>query len=291
MKPLNKIIITTLAVLLLSGGVAFAQTAEKGDVSIAVSYFVINNKVPYLGVKVKTKVNGKFQSVGDIKLKLFLDKDTAGTLIGTVVTNEKGEASVNIPTSVKTQWGTSLKHTFLAVFEGNKKYEASKGDVTISKARILINADADKKVTATVFEMKDTTWTPVKGVELALAVRRMGGDLPINETATFTTDSTGQASGDFKRDNIPGDAKGNVILVAKVTDNDQYGNLIIEKAVPWGAKFTAVSSFNKRTLFATRGKAPVWLQFIAYSITFAVWAILVYLVFNLLKIKKLAKAN
>ena len=134
--------------------------------------------------------------------------------------------------------------------------------------------------------MKDTAWAPVKGVDVVLAVRRMNADLTINEKPTFTTDSTGKVSADFKRDSIPGDSKGNITLVAKIVDNDQYGNLLIEKTVPWGAKFVRVSTFDKRTLFATRNKAPIWLLFIAYSIAISVWCILVYLVFNLFKIKR-----
>jgi hypothetical protein len=76
-------------------------------------------------------------------------------------------------------------------------------------------------------------------------------------------------------------------MVAKVTDNDQYGNLRIEKVVPWGAKFVAVSDFDKRSLFATRGKSPVWLMVVATSIIIVVWGILIFLVVNIFKIKKL----
>jgi hypothetical protein len=290
MKQLNRIIIASLTVILiLSSFNGFSQVAEKGALNIAINYFVINNKVPYLMVKVNTKVNGKFTNVGGINLKLFLDKDSTGTFIGNAVTNEKGEAFANIPTSVKSEWATSVKHTFLATFAGNKKYEASKAELTVAKVKILIDAGSDKTVTASVFEMKDNIWVPVKGVDVALAVKRLASDLPINEKPTVTTDSTGKATGDFKRDSIPGDAKGNITLVAKIVDNDQYGNLIIQKNVPWGAKFVPVNTFNKRTLFATRNKAPIWLLFIAYSIAISVWAVLIMLVFNLFKIRKLGK--
>ncbi|MGZ3749866.1 MAG: hypothetical protein ACXVAU_01245, partial [Mucilaginibacter sp.] len=201
----------------------------------------------------------------------------------------EGEATTLIPPTVKKQWGTSVKHTFLAEFDGDKKFEASKADLTVGKAKILISTTDDKKITATVLEMKDTSWTPVKGVELKIAVRRSGGDLPVNETPTFTTDSTGQASADFKRDSIPGNSKGNIILVAKIEDNDQYGNLSIEKTVPWGAKFVPVSTFDERTLFATRAKAPIWLIVAATGIIIAVWTVLIMLVQNLFKIRKLGK--
>jgi len=290
MKPQNKLITGLLTLIfLLPGYNGFSQTAQKGDVSIAVNYFISNNKIPSLMVKVKTKVNGRFQNVAGISLKLFLDKDTAGKFIAKVVTNDAGEATAYIPSSLKGRWGNTLKHTFVATFDGNNKYEPAKGDAIIAKAKILIDAGNDKTVTATVLEMKDTSWVPVKGVDVVLAIKRMDADLTINDKPTFTTDSTGKASGDFKRDSIPGDAKGNIILIAKVLDNDQYGNLSIEKTVPWGAKFTMLNTFNNRTLFATRDKAPLWLQLIAYSIMFTVWGILVYLVFNVFKIKKLGE--
>ena len=139
-------------------------------------------------------------------------------------------------------------------------------------------------------EMKDTAWTPVKGVDVVIAVKRMGGDLNVNETPTFSTDSTGKVSADFKRDSIPGDLKGNIILVAKVIDNDQYGNLSIQKTVSWGSKFVAKNEdFNARTLFSTRAKAPIWLIFISSGIIIAVWTVLILLVVNIFKIKKLGQ--
>src|SRR5579863_685555 len=290
MKPLNKTLTGLLsALLLLSGYNGFSQGTEKATLSIAISYFNTNNHIPYVAVNAKSKITGRFQPVGGIAVKLYLDKDSPRTFIGKVVTSEKGEAHTFIPPSLQKEWASSKSHTFLATFDGDKVYDSAKADLTVGKAKILIDT-VGRSVVATLMEMKDTTWTPVKGVDVVLAVRRLGGDLNINETATFATDSTGKASGDFKRDSIPGDAKGNITLVAKILDNEQYGNLSIEKTVPWGARFKYISTFNERTLFATRDKAPIWLQLIAYSIVVAVWGILIYLVFNVIKIKKLGES-
>ena len=290
MKQLHKLISALLGIFLLfSAFFGFSAAAEKGSLSIAISYFNDNNKIPYILVKVKTKIDGKFKNVPGIALKLSLNKDSAGTLIANVVTNERGEATAIIPPALKTEWNSSVKHTFLASFAGNKKFDSATGDLTVGKAKIVIDASDDKKVTATVFEMKITEWTPVKGVDVVLAVKRLGGDLSVNETATFATDSTGKASADFKRDSIPGNAKGIITLIAKVVDNDQYGNLSVEKTVPWGKKFTAESTFNNRTLFATRDKSPIWLLLIALSIIIAVWYTLIRLVTNIFKIKKLGE--
>lgn len=291
MKLLNKMLFLALfLIFIFQGRNSFSQGTAKADLSIAINYYVDNNTLPYLLVTVKSKVNGKFQPVSNITLKLCLDKDSSGTFINKVTTNNEGIATSDIPSTVKEEWAKTSKHTFLAIFDGNSAYTSAKADLTVARARLLIDTNG-RTITASVLELKDTLWVPVKGVDLVLAVRRMDGDLLINETPTFTTDSTGKASGEFKRDSIPGDARGNIILVAKVIDNDTYGNLVVEKTVPWGSKFVYVSTFNKKTLFATRDKAPIWLLFIAYSIVIAVWGILVYLVFNIFKIKKLGQSR
>src|SRR5476649_2644448 len=101
MKPLNKILTRLILVIFLAPGYnCFSQTAQKGSLSIALNYFTSNNQVPSLLVKVKTKVDGRFQNVGGVTMKLFLDKDSAGNFIGKVTTNDDGEASTYIPSSL-----------------------------------------------------------------------------------------------------------------------------------------------------------------------------------------------
>jgi len=108
----------------------------------------------------------------------------------------------------------------------------------------------------------------------------------VSETQTYTTDSTGAISADFKRDSLPG-INGNLTLIAKVEDNDTYGNLTVETQVPWGNRLEYISRFDRRTLFARRGHSPIWLELLAYSIIVVVWLILVYLLGQLRKIKRL----
>jgi len=291
MKLLNKKHIGILSSLLLIfwGNYAFSQDTQKSDLNVSLNYFINNNKIPYLLVWVKTKVDGKFKPVKNVGLHLFLNKDSASALIGNVITNDKGEATAIIPASLKNEWDASVTHTFIATSEASKQFEATRSEISITKAKILIDTASDKKIIATVFEMKDSTWAPVKGVELKISVERFDAYLPVNETETFTTDSTGQASADFKRNGIPGDTNGNITLVATIEDNGQYGNLLVEKTVPWGTKLLPDNSFNRRTLFATRDKTPAWLLLIAYSIIIVVWGILVLLVKNIFKIKKLGQ--
>ena len=92
------------------------------------------------------------------------------------------------------------------------------------------------------------------------------------------------------RDSLPGDNKGNFIVVDRTEDNDNFGNIFTEKIVPWGITPVIENNFNKRSLWAPRYRTPIWLLALAYSIIGGVWGTLIYLFFQIFKIKRLGKA-
>jgi len=269
-----------------------AQDSLKSQLIVTLSYFSCNNEVQYLTVNAKSKASGRFQPVNGVRIKLYLNKDTAGKGIGfiaKVITNEKGKAATNIPPSLAQIWRSSANHTFIAITDKTQQYDETNTELSIAKARLTIDTAADKNVTATLNEFKDNAWTPVKGVDIKLGIKRLGADLQIGDEQTYTTDSLGTIRGEFKKIGMPGDKAGNIILVAKVDDNDQYGNLRVERSEPWGVKFVADEDFFHRALWASRFHSPVWLVVIAYSIIITVWGTIIYLIFLLIRIRKLGR--
>jgi len=278
--------------ILVAGLSVKGQDAEKSPLIVTLSYFTVNNDYQYLKVNAKSKVEGKFQPAAGVEIQLYLNKDSTGKgvgLIGKVITNEKGNAAANIPPALKQTWDLSPNHTFVAVTDKSKKFDETNTDISIAKAKITVDTTDDKNVTATFTEFKDNKWVPVKGVDIKLGIKRLGGDLLINDDQSYTTDSLGKVKGEFKKIGMPGDEHGNIMLVAKVEDNDQYGNLRVERSEPWGVKFVADNDFFHRALWASRFNSPVCLVVIAYSILIAVWGTLIYLVFLLIKIRTLGK--
>lgn len=276
----------TAILLQLVAITAFSQ-AEKTDLSLSISYFNSNNHTQYLVAHAKSKIDGKFQTIPNINLNFYIGTEDAANLLGKAVTNEKGEALLFIPPAAKDEWKKSAKVSFIIVSQKTKAFDEAKGNVEITKAKIQIDTLADKKIIATLMELKDTVWAPVKAIDVKIAIKRMDADLNVAETPTYATDSLGVASADFKRDSLPGDSKGNLTLIAKVEDNDIYGNLSSEKVVPWGKSIKYYTEYDKRTLFARRGKSPIWLELLAYSIVVAVWGILFYLIGQIKKLKQL----
>jgi len=289
---INKIGSGAIALLLCGVWPAGSHAQDKPSMSVSLTYNTINNNIPYLVLSAKVKTDGKFRPVKGQAFDLYLDKDSSGkgaNLIGKITTNEQGLAGATIPPTLEAAWKANTAHTFVATSAANKDVDASNTEISISKARLVIDTAADKNVKAVVSEYKNGAWVPVKGVELKLAVKRQGADLPISEEQSYTTDSLGQVTAEFKRLDVPGDEKGNIVLVGKIEDNDQYGNMRVEQSVNWGKKFVVDQNFFHRALWASRFHSPFWLVFMAYSIIVGVWGTVIYLIFMLVKIKKLGK--
>lgn len=276
------------ASVLLSGFFThlFAQ-AEKPELLLNLAYYNNNNQTHYLMATAKSKIDGKFQMIANTNLSFYITDETAPHLLGKAVTNDKGQAMLMIPATAKEEWNKAPKQNFIVVAAANKQFEAATGTVEITKAKIQIDTAADRSVIATLLTLQDTVWVPVIAADLRVAVKRQGGDLNINETPSFATDSSGMITAEYKRENLPGDAKGKLILIARLDDHELYGNLSAEKTVPWGVVINHRSGFDERTLFARRGYSPIWLELIAYSIVVAVWGILIYLLVQIRNIKKL----
>ena len=288
MKKRNINIIVGILALALMPGISMAQDSTKKELLLSVTYNMQANKVPQLQVNTKTKVEKRFLPVKDIKVNVFLDADSSANLLGTVSTNENGQAVLAIPASFKSSWDASASHSFIAKSEANKQFDVTKSEITIKKARLLIDSvegASPRSVEVTVLALNGNEWQPVKDAEVKIGVKRLGGILPIGEEESYTTDSTGKLVAEFKRDSLPGDAKGNITLVARIEENEELGSLITETNLPWGAAIKSIDKFSERSLWATRDKAPIWLLFMAGSIMAGVWSFVLYLFYQIYRLK------
>jgi hypothetical protein len=293
MKRLNNYRIPFLLTAFIISSAAYTQDSVAKQPLLDVNYFSYNNNIPYVQVMARLKQGRKFEPVKGVALKVYLDSISSSLLMTErAVTDETGKADAAIPPSLQKQWNASAKHTFIAEASGVKEFEGEKAVTEITKAKLLMDTATGsdtKNITATLVALENGKWTPVKDADMKIMIKRLGGDLTVGDEANYTTDSSGTVTAEFKRDSIPGDANGNIVLIAKIEDNDNYGNLSLEKTAKWGAPLAYHSTLYERSLFATRDKAPIWLLFMAYFIIGIVWGTLIYLVFQIFKIKKLGK--
>ncbi len=285
---LNKYSILFIALFIFLQNKSIAQDATTAEEVVKVDYYNYNNSMQYLIVESMLKNGRVLTPQKDKSYQLYLDTAIAETLIAKVQTDESGKAKAFIPVTLKAAWDCSAKHKFI-VKNGETEVLS---DYAITKSKITLdtaNADGVRTINVTVMKSEDNKWVPVKDVEMKVGISRMSGTiLSAGDAATYTTDSTGSVAVEFKKDKMPGDEKGDYTIAARVEKNDDLGNLLIERKVPWGV-VTKIDTkfFNIRALWSARLRAPLWLYFMAYSIIIGVWGTLFYLVFQMVKIKRL----
>lgn len=277
--------------LVVSGSIAAQDSVVKEEV-VKLHYYNINNKLQYILVESLLKTGKKYEPHPNISVQLFLDSNQTESAIGNIVTDDNGKAIVPIPPSLKQVWDSSPKHSFIAVTKN--KEEEKTVVLEIIKSRISLDtatADGIRSITIHVEQFVNGDWVAAPDVELKVGVKRMGGILSAGDEATYTTDSTGLVTVEFNKDSLPGDRDGNFLLVAKTEDNELFGNLSTEKKVSWGTVTgTDNDFFKQRTLWTTRFRTPYWLLIIAYTIVLGVWGTLIYLITQLIKIRKLGRS-
>ena len=295
---MNKMKTSKFLVLIVSFLIVFHSAVNAQDEPakpkqvVTLRYFNENNRFQYLLLESWLKTGKKLEPIANKAFQVYLDSNSSPNLVGKVKTDREGKVKTLIPANLKSVWDAASTHTFLVMAETPGTEEEVPTEFTITKSKITIdttNEDGVRNITATVMKFENGNWVPAENVEMKLGVLRMDKSiLPAGDEATYTTDSSGIATAEFKRENLPGDDKGNLILAASVEDNDELGNLIIDKPVNWGVAVKEDKTFfDQRALWTTRFKTPYWLLIIAYSISIGVWGTILYLVFQLFKLKKL----
>lgn len=274
--------------------VATAQDNE-ATLLIKLAYFNTDNAVASLKVTALERTGGRLLPAGKLPLTLYLSDTTSGNVVAKVVTDDAGRAMAYIPVGLQEVWKLADQLHFIAVSKPFHGFEAQTTDIDITKARLQLDTiageEGERMIVATLQQQVNGAFTVVKEVDVKIGVERMASFLPVGEEEAYTTDSLGKAVATFGIKGLPGDGKGNLMLTARVEDNDVYGNLSVDKTVPWGVvKKQDVFGYGTRAMWATNNKAPLALQLVAYTLILVVWGIILYLVFQLVKIRRLGKA-
>ena len=126
----------------------------------------------------------------------------------------------------------------------------------------------------------------LKGADVKFFVKRLFNPLPIGKSVS--TNKDGIAEMTFPND-IPGDSLGNIIVIAKIEDDDNVGTVEKQAGVAWGVKVnTNNEEWEKRSWSAARDKAPNVLIFVSIVIFVGVWGTLFFVCLQTYKIFKIS---
>lgn len=274
------------------------QDSTLTPLSLNLNYFAQENKTIYLMATAKARIDGRFKPIEGIQISIYLNEGTPDHLIQQVVTDENGLANAYLPIGLKNEWIKQGQQTFLATSEKNNLYESGEAELLITKTKLMLDTvegNEERSILVKAYAAGAVTegsveWLPAKELEIKLGVERLGGILKVTEEETYMTDSAGVIIAPFIDTALPGDAMGTIQLAAKVEEHDDYGTLLVTKAVQWG-KPTAIDTgfFDQRTLWSTRFRTPWWLLAIVYSMSLGIWGTLIFVIRSLVKTIKLGK--
>ncbi len=260
---------------------------EKATARMSLEYFKIDNAVKLL-VTVKSKVEDTYQNISGVEVNFYKGEIGEVTLLGKDTTNAKGIATFVLPSSPNQDTSGVL---YLATIENNAQYGDAEEEITVKDLVLEMKLEAeDSSRWARIFigiPIPGGDTMPVAEVECKLFVKRMFGLLPLSETPE-TTDEEGMINFEMPVD-IPGDKDGNITIVAKIEGSEAYGNIEVNKAMPWGVPLKAGHFSEDRELWSARSNAPLSLIFIVNAVLIGIWGVIAYIFIKIIKINRLGK--
>jgi hypothetical protein len=214
---------------------------------------------------------------------------TANNTFGKVKTDQEGIAICKIAITQLPAEKNGLI-AFTANFTGNDKYPEAGASFTAKPAKIKLFFSVEDslrilKVTATQNNDKDEE-TPVPGETVNIYVPRLFSLLKIGEIAL---DENGSGTLEFPKE-IVGDTLGNLVVIAKIEEHDQFGFVQGQNVINWGVhKQYYKAEVPSRELWTPI--APLWMIITLLIMLAGVWAHYMYAVYELIMIKRLSKKD
>lgn len=149
------------------------------------------------------------------------------------------------------------------------------------EAKLKMEFVKDSLITCNVYVTSSDT--VARNVEVLLFVKRLYSQMQIGDAAS--TDENGMATFEFPKD-IPSDANGKLLVIAKIEDNEIYANTEISQSTKWGIPRATITAAD-RSLSGSRDNAPIYFIIAANLIIVLIWGTLLYAILQVFKIRKL----
>ncbi len=241
-----------------------------------------SDKTIDLKASIKTKAKGVFTKLPLLKITFIKVDGTTEKVMGFAITDRNGKAILNTKSdSLITDKEGKLN--FKAVFAGNKGMEPIDASLSIKRALLIITPvkeDSTNSIHAKLLNLISGAETPVPSVAVGLYVKRLLNPLKIGEG---TTDSNGSVVIGIPK-NLPGDAKENITLIARIDENEIYGNLEASILEPWGTVVSDANTKAPRALWSTR--PPIWMLDTFIVLMTIVWGHYIVIIYELFRLRK-----
>jgi len=151
--------------------------------------------------------------------------------------------------------------------------------------QMKVSFDDEKHIaTVNLSGTENGSVVPASGVRVGAFVQRYFGQMKLGEP--IKTNASGVATFEFPTD-LQGDSIGQLKIIFKLIDEDKYGLVVAEQTVNWGEKFVYQNPLDQNALWGDRTAVPTWLLLSYFGVVLSVFAVIGWVVLQLLKLKNL----
>ena len=263
------------------------QETKKVKYRMNLAYHKYTDGDKSLTVRLYYREGTKFINVSNVIVEFYLVTEEDEILLAEVETKEDGYAILQIATDYQIPWDSDNYCTFIVRFNGDEKGKPTDEEIMIKNINIdfdFTEEDGEKYVNVNITEAGDSSDViPVYDAEVYGYVERMYSLLPIGEDYS---DEDGKLTYEFPKD-LPGDSLGNVVVVVRINESDDFGTVEMKKTVNWGIPVDFSESKTPRALWTD--EAPLWMALAVFIILAGAWVNFLYAVYKVIKVKKLGK--
>lgn len=276
-----KHILLILSIALISAPGIIAQDAELANTKLQAAYYKDQNNLERITAKLLIK-SERYEPFANAEVHFYSVKDTTKTLLKTIVTDEKGEATYILEPDAKASSDSTGQVVFAVEYDGNPTSESASKEIMVTPAALKVTffqEDTTKFISIEAFETGGgDTPIPITETEIGVFVK---GTFSYLNIAKEATNAEGKLIAPFPVD-MPGDSIGVLTIVAKIEDHDLYGNVEAWGTINW-ARPVPIADEARRGLGDT--DAPLWMVYTLIVLLSAVWFHYAYVIFLIIKIK------
>ncbi len=276
----------SLVVLLLTTLAAFQLSAQNIASSIELKQLKTSDGERFFNVKLTGESEEGAMPVSEAKIEFFTVADGKSVLLGTVITNKEGKASMTPAgtTYLKNKEGIS---EVKATFTGQGKLSSSEASVKFKELNLQVTL-TEKDSLNTIQLRASSIGTngeiiPLKETNFNLYVQGLFSKLKIGECFV----DAGEGTFEFPK-SIPGDENGNLKIFVRLEENEIYGDIEKIENAKWG---NHRSGFIEPTRSLWTSGAPIWMITTLIILLAGVWSHYLYAVIQLIKIRKEGKKS
>lgn len=270
-----------------------ARAGELIDPTLSATYTKLSDGTKNISLSLSARIDDKRVQLENASITVYAINETKRTLLGAVATNMKGKAVLSVKPAKSLPIDKDGYFTFEVQYYGDSKFNKASRTIRVkdlSLSMTFIEKDSTKIVQVAAYQLDGKgTRTAVKGIQVEFYIKRL---LCLYKFGGEKTDSTGYCSAGFPK-NMPGDTSGNVIVVSRVLENDDFGT--VETAQTFtGGKPLIIPKKEKRGLGDT--DAPLWMVYTLLVLLSGVWLHVLYVISCIVRIniqgkRALAQSN